>query len=81
MKTFKVKSNGKVYTVKANDAEAAVKLVKTAGNVTEKNLENSIKDFDTVYAASLAEELASVLRRGKLDLAKIIFEKLVHVFK
>lgn len=28
MKTFKVKSNGKVYNVKANDAEHAAKLVK-----------------------------------------------------
>ena len=51
------------------------------GNVTEKNVEDSVKDMDVEYAADLAEELVSTLRRNKIDLAKIIFEKLVRAFK
>ena len=45
MKTFKVKSNGKVYNVKANDAEHAVKLVKKIivnDSVNENDLEKAI---------------------------------------
>ena len=51
------------------------------GNVTEKNVEDSTKDMDAAYAADLAEELASALKRNKIDLAKIIFEKLIRAFK
>lgn len=50
------------------------------GNVTEKNVEDSVKDLDAAYAADLAEELASTLKRNKIDLAKIIFEKLAKAF-
>lgn len=51
------------------------------GNVTEKNIEDSVKDFDAAYAANLAEELASALNRDKLVIAKHIFEELTRVFK
>lgn len=59
MKTFKVKSDGKVYTVKANDAEHAIKLVKTAGNVTKKNLEDNVKD------AATDDQIRYIHERGK----------------
>lgn len=145
MKTFIVKSDGKTYSVKANDFRSAVNVVKAVtakdeasqldviqalvtdeqaaiaaymnaianldgkvdpqyvevlqnilkeenkhvenlqaiitGNVTEKNVEDSVNDMDVAYAADLAEELASALKRNKIDLAKIIFEKLVRAFK
>lgn len=51
------------------------------GNVTEKNLEDSVKDIDVEYVADLAEDLASLLRRAKITQAKKVLQILVQQMK
>jgi len=51
------------------------------GTVTEKNLEDSVKDIDVEHAADLADEIASLLRRNKIEQAKRILQLLIAVMR
>lgn len=47
------------------------------GNVTKKNLEDSVEDVDVEHAANLADEIASLLRRNKIEQAKRVLQLLI----
>ena len=51
------------------------------GNVTEKNLEDSVEDVDAEHAANLADEIASLLRRNKIEQAKRVLQLLITAMR
>lgn len=51
------------------------------GTVTEKNLEDSVKDIDVEHAADLADEIASLLRRNKIEQAKRVLQLLIAAMR
>lgn len=68
MKTFKVKSNGKVYNVKANDAEHAAKLVKMIACKDEAPSREVLQQLlDDETSAIGAYNIAIKNEDGKLD--------------
>ena len=51
------------------------------GNVTEKNLEDSVEDADVEHAADLADEITSLLRRNKIEQAKRVLQLLITTMR
>ena len=82
MKKFIVDTGKKKYIVKAKDAERAVKLVN--GTVTDKNLQDSIKDDENDIkrdGISLLERTITQLKRGEYQSAVNNAQLFINILK